>query len=167
MRVEEGAVITLTFYTPAIKGKYVLCRLVVSSRTNESDERRESFSTITSQISFKMKFILALFISSAAAFSPSTFRPVATSTALNGEGEYGASSTSFYTTTEKQDDYDSLEDVLAAKCADVKVRAVITDMLSACADITEALRTALVTVEGSSNTFGDAQLSVDVSYSLT
>jgi sedoheptulose-bisphosphatase len=109
-----------------------------------------------------LKFILALFISSAAAFSPSTFRPVATSTALNGEGEYGASSTSFYTTTEKQDDYDSLEDVLAAKCADVKVRAVITDMLSACADITEALRTALVTVEGSSNTFGDAQLSVDV-----
>ena len=35
-------------------------------------------------------------------------------------------------------------------------------MLEACADITEALRTALVTVEGSSNTFGDAQLSVDV-----
>ena len=35
-------------------------------------------------------------------------------------------------------------------------------MLDACADITEALRSALVTVEGSSNTFGDAQLSVDV-----
>merc|ERR1712127_1158624 len=34
--------------------------------------------------------------------------------------------------------------------------------LEACADITEALRTSLVTVEGSSNTFGDAQLSVDV-----
>lgn len=35
-------------------------------------------------------------------------------------------------------------------------------MLEAVADITEALRSALVTVEGSSNTFGDAQLSVDV-----
>ena len=35
-------------------------------------------------------------------------------------------------------------------------------MLDACAEITEALRSALVTVEGSSNTFGDAQLSVDV-----
>ena len=35
-------------------------------------------------------------------------------------------------------------------------------MLEACADMTEALRTALVTVEGSENTFGDAQLSVDV-----
>merc|ERR1712174_125853 len=36
------------------------------------------------------------------------------------------------------------------------------EMLDVCAEITEALRTALVTVEGSSNTFGDAQLSVDV-----
>jgi hypothetical protein len=35
-------------------------------------------------------------------------------------------------------------------------------MLDVCAEITEALRTALVTVEGSMNDFGDAQLSVDV-----
>lgn len=41
-------------------------------------------------------------------------------------------------------------------------RAVIMEMLDSCADITEALRSALVTVEGSSNTFGDSQLSVDV-----
>lgn len=78
-------------------------------------------------------------------------------------GEFGASSTSFYTTNEKQDSYDSLEDVLATNCADSKLRQVIVDMLDVCADITEALRTALVTVEGSANTFGDAQLSVDVS----
>lgn len=45
---------------------------------------------------------------------------------------------------------------------DPKVRAVIKDMLDVCAEITEALRTALVTVEGSMNDFGDAQLSVDV-----
>jgi sedoheptulose-bisphosphatase len=109
-----------------------------------------------------MKFLLnLLFISSTAAFSPAALRPVATkSTQLYGE--YGASSTSFYTDTEKQDSYDSLDEVLNTKCADEKTRAVIKDMLDACADITEALRTALVTVEGSSNTFGDAQLSVDV-----
>mmetsp|Transcript_15767 Transcript_15767/g.23729 ORF Transcript_15767/g.23729 Transcript_15767/m.23729 type:complete len:287 (-) Transcript_15767:2804-3664(-) len=35
-------------------------------------------------------------------------------------------------------------------------------MLDACAKITDALRTALVTVEGSSNAFGDQQLTVDV-----
>merc|ERR1711957_81066 len=62
----------------------------------------------------------------------------------------------------KQDSYESLDVVLEAKMKDEKVRLVIKDMLEACADITEALRTALVTVEGSENTFGDAQLSVDV-----
>jgi sedoheptulose-bisphosphatase len=77
-------------------------------------------------------------------------------------GEYGASSTSFYTTTEKQDSYDDLDTVLNAKCKDEMLRTVIKEMLDACGDITEALRSALVTVEGSSNTFGDAQLSVDV-----
>ena len=75
---------------------------------------------------------------------------------------YGASGTSFYTTTEKQESYDALDSVLNAKCADAEVRTVIKEQLDACADITEALRSALVTVEGSSNTFGDAQLSVDV-----
>jgi sedoheptulose-bisphosphatase len=94
------------------------------------------------------------------AFAPSLHNQRASTTKLFGE--YGASSTSFYTTTEKQDFYESLDTVLEAKCKDGKVRAVIKDMLDACADITEALRTALVTVEGSSNTFGDAQLSVDV-----
>ena len=79
-----------------------------------------------------------------------------------GDGEYGASGTSFYTTTEKQESYDSLDNVLNAKCADPEVRTVIKEQLDACADITEALRSALVTVEGSANTFGDAQLSVDV-----
>lgn len=122
-----------------------------------------------------MKFLVALLIGSASAFAPSVSSPAFTSTkAAQAQaqaaattttlfGEYGASSTSFYTTTEKQDSYESLEDVLSAKCADEKVRIVIKDMLDACADITEALRTALVTVEGSANTFGDAQLSVDVS----
>ena len=76
--------------------------------------------------------------------------------------EYGASSTSFYTTTEKQDSYPSLDNILEKHCADAKLRKVIVEMLDCCADITEALRSALVTVEGSANTFGDAQLSVDV-----
>ena len=115
-----------------------------------------------------MKFLFSLLtISSVAAFAPSapafTAKNVETATPTTLFGEYGASSTSFYTTTEKQDSYESLDDVLDAKCKDEKVKAVIKDMLDACADITEALRTALVTVEGSANTFGDAQLSVDVS----
>ncbi|GMI22749.1 hypothetical protein TeGR_g9279, partial [Tetraparma gracilis] len=88
--------------------------------------------------------------------------PSSASTALHGTDEYGASSTSFYTTTEKQESYDSLDTVMAAACANPKKAQVIRECLEACADITEALRTALVTVEGSSNTFGDAQLSVDV-----
>lgn len=113
-----------------------------------------------------MKLLVAILkVTSIAAFTPSSrthFSPKSSSTKLFGEGEYGASSTSFYTTTEKQDSYESLDDVLNTKCTNDQTRAVIKDMLEACADITEALRTALVTVEGSSNTFGDAQLSVDV-----
>ena len=55
-----------------------------------------------------------------------------------------------------------MDKVLNAKCKDEGVRKVIVEMLDACGEITEALRSALVTVEGSANTFGDAQLSVDV-----
>jgi len=112
-----------------------------------------------------MKFLIAfsLLANTAVAFSPAF---VAKSTKVSSTslyGEYGASSTSFYTTTEKKDSYESLDDVLQNKCSDPKVRQVIKDMLDVCAEITEALRTALVTVEGSMNDFGDAQLSVDVS----
>jgi hypothetical protein len=77
---------------------------------------------------------------------------------------YGASHTSFYTSEEKKDSYESLNDVLFTKCRDEQVRQVIRDLLDVCADITEALRTALVTVEGSVNDFGDHQLSVDVRF---
>lgn len=76
--------------------------------------------------------------------------------------EFGASSTSFYTDVEKQDTYESLEHTLQHHCADTKVRQVITDCLHTCAEITHALRSSLVTVEGSTNDFGDTQLSVDV-----
>eukprot|EP00536_Pseudo-nitzschia_multiseries_P018251 jgi/Psemu1/228276/e_gw1.2303.9.1 len=75
---------------------------------------------------------------------------------------YGASHTSFYTTEEKQDSYSTLSKVLETKCADGLVRQVILDMMGVCADITDALRVNLVTVEGSANSFGDSQLSVDV-----
>lgn len=68
---------------------------------------------------------------------PVALKPqVASSTSLF---EYGASSTSFYTTVEKQDTYLSLDDVLETKCADANVRQVIKDMLEACAEITELL----------------------------
>lgn len=113
-----------------------------------------------------MKFLAALllFAHSASAFSPTKAwhsNKAATSSQLYGE--FGASSTSFYTTVEKKDQYENLDDILETKCKDEKVRRVIRDMLGVCADITEALRGALVTVEGSMNDFGDAQLSVDVS----
>ena len=110
-----------------------------------------------------MKFAAALFLmaSQSLAFAPNTpatafiSNPKApsavTSTSLF---EYGASSTSFYTTAEKQDSYMSLDDVLASKCKDEKTRVVIRDMLDCSAEITEELRTALVTVEGSMNDFG-------------
>lgn len=102
-----------------------------------------------------MKIFAALFLlaSQASAFTPGipasfitkTKLTTTTSTSLY---EYGASSTSFYTTAEKQDTYMSLDEVLEIKCKDEKIRQVIKDMLDVCADITEALRTALVTVEG-------------------
>lgn len=109
-----------------------------------------------------MKLLLSLssMITATSAFSPASLNSRSVSTQLYGE--YGASSTSFYTTTEKQDSYASLEEVLAEKCSDDKVKQVIVDMLDVCADITEALRTALVTVEDTSNEFGDTQLSVDM-----
>jgi len=75
---------------------------------------------------------------------------------------YAASHTSFYTTEEKQDSYSTLSKILETKCADELVREVILDMMGVCADITDALRVNLVTVEGSANSFGDSQLSVDV-----
>ena len=112
-----------------------------------------------------MKFVaaLVLVVNSSFAFSPSSPAFMASKVSTTRlYGEYGASSTSFYTKTEKKESYESLEDVLEEKCKDPKVRQVIKDMLDVCADITEAIRTALVTVEGSMNDFGDAQLSVDV-----
>lgn len=83
-------------------------------------------------------------------------------TYLKKDSSYGASCSSFYTTEEKRSSYERLEQVLSSKCADALVRQVIVDLMKVCADITEALRVALVTVEGSTNDFGDSQLSVDV-----
>jgi hypothetical protein len=116
----------------------------------------------------KAIFSLAL-VGSTLAFAPRQFGVARIMTSVPPSktavaGEYGASSTSFYTDAEKKDSYESLEDILSTKCADEQVRQVIVDMLDVCAEITEALRAALVVVEGSTNDFGDKQLSVDVSY---
>ena len=144
----------------------VLRRRTNKKRENKLDTDAIPFAHFHHQRDTTMKFVAALFlfVNSATAFSlssPASFTKTSSSTQLMGE--FGASSTSFYTTTEKKDSYESLEDVLSNKCSDPKVRHVIKDMLNVCAEITEALRTALVTVEGSMNDFGDAQLSVDVS----
>ena len=124
--------------------------------------REKGYCCLRTPLKMKLFASALLLCTSASAFSPALIGSV-TPSSTQLQGEFGASSTSFYTTTEKKDSYESLGDVLEQKCKDEKVRAVIRDMLDECADITEALRTALVTVEGSMNDFGDAQLSVDVS----
>lgn len=89
--------------------------------------------------------------------------PTTTADAAAASGDaYGASGTSCYTTEEKKDSYSTLSKILETKCSDGLVRQVILDMMDVCAEITDALRVNLVTVEGSSNVFGDSQLSVDV-----
>jgi hypothetical protein len=86
------------------------------------------------------------------------------------DNAYGASCTSFYTKEQKRETYESLHDVLQSKCCkstdSAKLRECILDLMEACADITEALRSTLVHVENSTNDFGDTQLSVDVSTSI-
>ena len=84
------------------------------------------------------------------------------SSSSSSSSSYGASCTSFYTTEEKKDSYETLDEVLTKKCSDPLIKQVVKDLLDVCAEITEALRVALVTVEGSTNDFGDSQLSVDV-----
>ena len=87
--------------------------------------------------------------------------------ATSKDSSYGASHSSYYTTEEKKDTYETLDDVLSTKCSDPMIRDVVKDLMKVCADITDALRVALVTVEGSENDFGDTQLSVDVSFPLS
>jgi len=51
---------------------------------------------------------------------------------------------------------------LDQKLKDQKLKGMVNELLDACVKITEALRVNLVTVNDSSNTFGDQQLTVDV-----
>jgi sedoheptulose-bisphosphatase len=83
--------------------------------------------------------------------------------AVRAEDEaYGASHTSFYTDAVAKDKYDTLAEVLDKKLTDTKLRGMVNELLDACVKITEALRVNLVTVNDSSNAFGDTQLTVDV-----
>lgn len=77
---------------------------------------------------------------------------------------YGASHTSIYTDEKRRalDSYAPLAAILEAKIADEQLREFLVALLGAGAKIAEALRTALVTVEGTTNTYGDVQLSVDL-----
>ncbi|CAE7449733.1 unnamed protein product [Symbiodinium natans] len=78
------------------------------------------------------------------------------------DAAYGASHTSFYTDAVAKDKYDTLEEVLADKLKDQKLKGMVNELLDACVKITEALRVNLVTVNDASNAFGDRQLTVDV-----
>lgn len=73
------------------------------------------------------------------------------------------SCTSFYTDVEEQDSYPTAVAILEHHCADSRVRQVLVDLLCACEEITVLLRSQLVYVAGTTNEFGDTQLSVDVS----
>jgi hypothetical protein len=86
-----------------------------------------------------------------------------TVTAKMADGAFGASHTSMYTDTVAKDSYDTLDDILAAKCQDADLRSVLMTMFNGCGTITEALRKELVTVaEKQASVFGDVQLGVDV-----
>jgi len=78
------------------------------------------------------------------------------------DAAYGASHTSFYTDAVAKDKYDTMEEVLAKSLKDTKLQAMVKELLASCVQITEALRVNLVTVNDSSNAFGDTQLTVDV-----
>lgn len=78
------------------------------------------------------------------------------------DSAYGASHTSFYTDAVAKDKYETLDEVLATKLKNEKLKGLVNELLDACVKITEALRVNLVTVNDSANTFGDAQLTVDV-----
>jgi len=82
--------------------------------------------------------------------------------ALKADEAYGASHTSFYTDAVAKEKYDTLEEVLATKLKNEKLKALVNELLDACVKITEALRVNLVTVNDASNAFGDTQLTVDV-----
>jgi len=83
--------------------------------------------------------------------------------AVRMDEAFGASHTSFYTNTKKQDYYATLDEILDSKMADADLKSVIKTMFNACGTITEALRVELVTVADDQNSvFGDVQLGVDV-----
>jgi sedoheptulose-bisphosphatase len=78
------------------------------------------------------------------------------------DAAYGASHTSFYTDAKAKDKYDTLDEVLGKALKDQKMQGLVKELFGACVKITEALRVNLVTVNDSSNSFGDTQLTVDV-----
>eukprot|EP00448_Togula_jolla_P018736 CAMPEP_0170591420 /NCGR_PEP_ID=MMETSP0224-20130122/12395_1 /TAXON_ID=285029 /ORGANISM="Togula jolla, Strain CCCM 725" /LENGTH=416 /DNA_ID=CAMNT_0010915285 /DNA_START=41 /DNA_END=1291 /DNA_ORIENTATION=+ len=82
--------------------------------------------------------------------------------ARRADEAFGASHTSFYTDAVAKDSYETIESVMEKKLKDPKVKGMVNELLAACVKITEALRVNLVTVNDSSNTFGDVQLTVDV-----
>lgn len=82
--------------------------------------------------------------------------------APSADTAYAASHTSCYTSEVKRDKYDSLFSVLKAKVADPQQRQLIVEILTTCAEVASALSTALVTIDGTSNSFGDTVLTVDL-----
>jgi sedoheptulose-bisphosphatase len=72
------------------------------------------------------------------------------------------SCTSFYTDVTEQDSYPTIDMILQNHCNNIEHQQVIYDLLYGCEQITNLLRTTLVYVSGTTNEFGDVQLSVDM-----
>ena len=108
--------------------------------------------------------MLAVSLISGSAYTlPSRARAPRMDAAVAKDAAFGASHTSFYTDAVAKDSYETLGEVLEAKCADPELRSVLGTMFDGCGTITEALRKELVTVaEKQESVFGDVQLGVDV-----
>ncbi|EOD31363.1 SBPase [Emiliania huxleyi CCMP1516] len=108
--------------------------------------------------------MLAVSLISGSAYTlPSRARAPRMDAAVAKDAAFGASHTSFYTDAVAKASYETLGEVLEAKCADPELRSVLGTMFDGCGTITEALRKELVTVaEKQESVFGDVQLGVDV-----
>eukprot|EP00929_Paragymnodinium_shiwhaense_P044008 TRINITY_DN2257_c0_g1_i7.p1 TRINITY_DN2257_c0_g1~~TRINITY_DN2257_c0_g1_i7.p1 ORF type:complete len:429 (+),score=117.01 TRINITY_DN2257_c0_g1_i7:63-1349(+) len=162
-----GALGLTAFVAPSAQNTAELSRSTGGLRGSQSVQQpvsRSSPSNATATGGLLAAGVVAagLLAKGASATRPAGKAARATAVARRADEGYGASHTSFYTDAVAKDKYDTLEEVLSTKLKDEKLTGMVNELMDACVKITEALRVNLVTVNDSSNTFGDVQLGVDV-----